>query len=870
MLYGRNTERTRISTLLAEARDHRRSAALLLRGEAGIGKSALLDDAEATLRAAGGTHVLRAVGVEAESNLAYAGLNQLLWHVRDRLGALPAAQAAALRTALDDPGAPTDHRDRFTAGLAVLTLLADLAEDRGPALCLVDDAQWLDGATAQALLFAARRLTADGVVMLFAARDTGFTGTGLPELPLERLGARDAERMLADRDVPRAARARVIRESQGNPLALREFAAAGQRTPSTPDPLPVADRVTAAFRDRIAELPDKTQAMLLIAAAEGRGHLPTLLRAARRFGADLTDLAAAERAGLVDVSGRSVAFRHPLILTAAYQGAVATQRIAVHQAIADIADDPDCRVRHRASAAMVPDEDVAKELEDAAERARNRTGYATASALYRQAAELTPDAQARAARLAAAADLTLQAGNVEEAERLSASADPLLTDPAARARLGRLHATVEFERGDPRAAVRMLVEHAAHAAPDDRTAMLRDAANYAWTSGNAPSVLRIAAASDDPYVRGLAHQVRDEHDRGLPIIADLLARPGDPVRAAQLALILGDDRAVLDLTAAEADRCRRHGLVAALPNVLQTQAHAQIMLGLHADAEASVAEAVALARDTGLDRRAGRLRAALARVAAIEGDEDRLRDLTADAPPPGGGFADSARALLDLALGRHDDALRRLDDIAAGPRRHGTHALLSAADQVEAAVRAGAPDLARPAHERFRAWARASAQPWALAVAARCEALLTDAEEPFKLAADLHERSTRPFEKARTELLYGEWLRRARRRSDARVPLRSAIETFERLRAAPWLDRARAELRATGESAAAPAAPSALDRLTPQELQVVRLAAEGTSSREIAAQLFLSPRTVEYHLYKAYPKLGISSRKELSTLLEPA
>ncbi|MFV2176517.1 AAA family ATPase [Actinomadura sp. LOL_016] len=862
MLYGRNLERTRIATLLDEARDHRRSGAVLLRGEAGIGKSALLDDAESALRARGGTHVLRAVGVQAESTLAYAGLNQLLWHVRDRIDALPAPQSSALRTALDDPGAPTGHRDRFTAGLAVLTLLADLAEENGPALCVVDDAQWLDDATAQALLFAARRLTADGVVMLFAARDAGFAGTGLPELPLERLAPREAERMLADREVPHRARPRVIRESQGNPLALRELATAGQRLPCNPDPLPVADRVTAAFRERIAELPGKAQVMLLIAAAEGRGHLPSLLGAARRFDAGLADLADAERAGLVEVSGRSIAFRHPLILTAAYQGAVSTQRIAVHQALADTADDLDCRARHRASAAMVPDEDVAKEIEQAAERARNRTGYATASVLYRQAAELTPDPQARAARLSAAADLTLQAGNLDEAEQLATSAGHLTTAPAARARLGRVHATVEFERGDPRTAVRMLTEHAADAGPADRTAMLRDAATYAWTS-DAPSVLRVAQAlPDDPYVQGLAHQVRGEHARGLPLLAGLVAREDDRHRAARLALILGDDRAALDHAAAEADRCRRHGLVGTLPNVLRTQAHVQIMTGRHADAEASVAEAVALARDTGLARRAGRLGAALARVAAIEGDEDRLRDLTRDAPD------DGARALLDLALGRHDDALRRLEDIVRGPRGH--RAVLAAADLVEAAVRSGAPERARPVHDRFTAWARAANQPWALAVAARCEALLNDEEEPFIRTIELHEHSTRPFERARTELLYGEWLRRSRRRSDSRVPLRSAVEIFERLCATPWLDRARAELRATGEPSASSPAPDALERLTPQELQVVRLAAAGTSSREIAAQLFLSPRTVEYHLYKAYPKLGISSRRELSHLLEPA
>ncbi|WP_262401427.1 hypothetical protein [Actinomadura sp. CNU-125] len=273
--------------------------------------------------------------------------------------------------------------------------------------------------------------------------------------------------------------------------------------------------------------------MLLIAAAEGRGHMPTLLRAAHLFDADLTDLAAAERAGLVQVSGRSVAFRHPLIRTAAYQGAVATQRIAVHRALADSADDLDCRVRHSASAAMVPDEDVAQELQDAAERARNRTGYATASTLYRQAAELTPDTQARAGRLTAAADLTLQAGNIEEAEELAASAERLTTDPAARARLGRLHATVEYERGDPRAAVRMLTDHAADSAPGDRAAMLADAADYAWTSGNAPAVLSIAAAlPDDPFVQGLAHGIRGDHARGVPLLADLLARTPDRHRAA--------------------------------------------------------------------------------------------------------------------------------------------------------------------------------------------------------------------------------------------------------------------------------------------------------------------------------------------------
>ncbi|MFC4055651.1 LuxR C-terminal-related transcriptional regulator [Actinomadura syzygii] len=535
-------------------------------------------------------------------------------------------------------------------------------------------------------------------------------------------------------------------------------------------------------------------------------------------------------------------------------------------------------------------------------------GYATAAALYRQAADLTPAPHARAGRLSAAAALILRAGRLDEAEELAAQAEKLTDDPAAWARLARVHATVEHERGDPRAASRMMVDHAANASPAERAAMLRTGAVYGWTSGELPAVLRAAELlPDDRTIRGLSLLASGDHATGIPLLAQLVTETrtttpegplhapntpppaecvndeppgaGEPVadekeagfdgggrlRGAQLALVIGADEAALELAAAEVAHHRRHGLVGALPNVLRTLAEAQIAMGLHADAEATVAEAVALARDTGLPHRAAGLGAVLARVAAIEGDESRLRELLAGAPR--GELAECSLALLDLGLGRFDDALRRLERMASGPRRHGTGSMMAAADQVEAAVRLGQDDRAHEAHERFRAWAEAARQPWALAVALHCEALLSDSGELYERAVRLHEESTRPFEKARTELLYGEWLRRARRRSEARVPLRSAKETFERLRAAPWLERARAELRATGESGpSVPTAPDLLARLTPQELQVVRLAATGTNSREIAAQLFLSPRTVEYHLYKAYPKLGISSRKELAQL----
>ncbi|RFS83579.1 helix-turn-helix transcriptional regulator [Actinomadura spongiicola] len=923
MLYGRNNEQARIAGLLTEARDHRRSGALVLRGEAGIGKSALLAEAARLLPTDGIPHVLRVTGVEAESGIAFASLTQLLWPVRDRLDTLPTPQAAALRSALGGPEA-VPGRDRFTTGLAVLTLLADLADEGGPLLCVVDDAQWLDTPTAETLLFAARRLAAEGVVMLFAARDGAFTGTGLPELRLERLEQRDAERLLATRDLSPTVRARVIQEAAGNPLALQELGVSGARPSDGPNPLPVADRVLASFRDQIGRLPEGTRLVLLIAAAEGRGHMPSQLRAGRSLGVGLADLEEAERAGLVSVTGRDIEFRHPLIGTASYHGAVAAQRVAVHRALAETADDDDCRARHRASAAMAPDEDVAVDVQNAAERAVRRMGYATAATLYRQAADLTPSAHARAARLGAAASLTLQAGRLDEAADLAVQADALTGDPAERARLARVHATVEYERGDPRAASRMLVAHAADAAPGEHAAMLRTGAMYGWASGELTAVLRAAELlPDDRATQALALLARDDHAQGVPLLTELVEEArgrtrvangaahtrsthgspatGDPsrtsaaavssrlrvrgangaahltgtheepaadsaerVRSAQFALIVGADEAALELAGAEVAHCRRHGLIGALPNILQTLAQAQIAVGLHADAEATVAEAIALARDTGRPHREGRLGAVLARIAAIEGNETRLRELVAEVPPPHGGLGDSALALLDLGLGRCEDALRRYEELAHEPARHSPQ---SAADQVEAAVRAGQPARVKAALKRFRSWAEAGEQPWALAVSLRCEALMTDSEEPYQQAIRLHEQATRPFERARTLLLYGEWLRRARRRAEARVPLRSAIEIFERLRATPWLERARAELRATGESGGSiPTAPDLIDRLTPQELQVVRLAATGTSSRDIAAQLFLSPRTVEYHLYKAYPKLGISSRKELSRL----
>ncbi|MEV5570907.1 AAA family ATPase [Spirillospora sp. NPDC052269] len=853
MLYGRDTEQTRIAELLDDARDNGRSGALLLRGEAGIGKSALLEWAAQTCAHA---RVLRATGYEAEQSIAFGGLNQMLWPVRDRVDALPGTQAEALRTALGlaDGG----QGDRFGVGLGLLTLLADLAGD-GPALCLVDDAQWLDAASVDALLFAVRRLAAEGVVVLVAARDEALLGSGLPEAPLGRLENCDAVRVLEARGLTADAVQRVMEEAAGNPLALLEFCTAG---PAAPGMLPVTERVLAAFRAQIAELPERTRELLLIAAAEGRGHLPSLVRAAASFGLGLDDLTDAERLRMVEVTGTGIAFRHPLIRAAAYQGAPTARRIMVHRALAMAADDPECRVRHRAAAAMGPDEDVAADLQAAAERARGKAAIGVVARLYRQAASLSPDDDSRAARLTAAADAVLTAGSPEAAEDSAQEAAALTSDPVLLARLACVRAAVQAERGDGRRAAGLLLTHAGQAEPSDTRRMLRIAAAYAWTGGDTASVQDAASRlGDDAFVTGLAALTTEDYATGLPLLAQAVRDGGpDAVRAG---VILGADEQTLGLATAAASRDRRLGRIGALPDLLEALAQVQVAMGLHPDAESSAGEARALARDTGLRQRGD---AVLARLAALSGDAAGVR-----AALPDDACAETSRALLDLSLGRHDEVVRRLEDVFHGPHRHTAAVMAASADLVEAALRIDRPETAAAAQARLSRWADAGGQPWARAVALRCEALVSDTEDPFVQALDLHERSVRPFEKARTELAYGEWLRRHRRRSDARARLHSALETFEYLHAVPWTDRARAELRASGEGTppALASAPTLLDRLTPQELQVVRLAAAGTSSREIAAQLFLSPRTVEYHLYKAYPKLGISSRRELARLPLP-
>ncbi|MEV1177064.1 AAA family ATPase [Nonomuraea sp. NPDC049784] len=913
MLIGRASEQAAINRLLMDVHSGR-SGVLVLHGEAGIGKSALLDYAADV--AAGEMRVLRGSGYESELELPFAGLHLLLRGALDTLEALPAGQARALRGALGMGHAP--EGDRFLVGVAVLTLLAELAERR-PLLCLVDDAHWLDHASAEALLFAARRLDAEGVGLIFAAREDepAFPAMGVPELRVSGLDDESASELLVKHagDLAPQTRELLLREAHGNPLALLELPmmltpdqcagelsthaiAIGSASASA------ASRVHLTFRDRIARLPADTRTLLLVAAADDTGALDVVLRAARDLGAELADVDPAEAAGLVQVREGQISFRHPLVRAAAYQHAPLAQRLAAHRGLADALSDrqadADRRAWHLASAATGPDEETAAALERSAEHARARGGYAAMAAAYERAAQLSLEPEERCRRLAAAAAAATDAGRYTRAASLADQAALAVADPLAVASLARTRATIAMAQGRFEAAHATLTEAGEKIigqAEDLAITLYFESLTPAWMTSDfaalSRTALRVAharplatgrAGSLTRVLAGVGGLAAEEPPAGLSWLRELIEglresiEPVNLQERAQLAiwdLAIGDDTAAYERAQAIASGCRTQGMVGLLPLALLLLSRSQMFLGLHRDALANAKEGLRIARDTGQRHYAAQLVAVMTYLAALEGDEDRclaLAEGIADVQDAAtGGMRCVALNLLDLSLGRPEAALRRAEEFGAfGPAARAVMVMHRMPDLVEAAARVGRGGFARAAAERVGVWASQMTQPWAEAVALRCQALLApddQAERYYERAVWLHLRDGRPFERARTELLYGEWLRRMRRRADARHHLRSALDVFDRLNCRPWADRARAELRATGERLIAPVRePGLLHRLTPQELQIVKLAATGMSNREIAAQLFLSPRTIGYHLYKAYPKLGVASRTELPAL----
>jgi len=692
VLYGRQAECAAVDRLLEAARSGR-SGVLVLRGEAGIGKSSLL--AYAAERAQGapeGMLVLRASGVESEVELPFATLHQLLRPLLDRVAHLPAPQAEALNGTF---GMATTPSDRFLLSVGVLSLLAEAAEER-PLVCLLDDAQWLDQASADTLVFVARRLAADGIVLLFAARDPEvrrFDAAGLPELQLAGLDAGAAADLLTARSGRLAdpVRDRLLQVAGGNPLALVELPAmldpaqlAG-RAP-LPDPLPVGVRVERAFADRVRRLPETTRTALLVVAADDTGEMATVVRAGERLGLEARALGPAEAAGLVGLAGGRVEFRHPLVRSAVYRTAGFAERRAVHLALADAldgAEDADRRAWHRAAAAVGPDEPVAAELERTAERARARSGYAAAAAALERAAELTGDEVARSGRLLAGANAAWLAGRPEWGLRLLDRAVRSDPSPGLRAQLANLRGRIELFCGSPADAHRVLADGAAgitQVDPEQAAVLLAQAAQAAWVAGDVARTARTAeklgglALPEESPARpvarvfmGLGAFMEGDAARAAPLLRAVVAGfppdaapPDQLLFAAVAAMFLGDDAAAADLLGRAGSAARATGAIGALPWVLQLTATVEAWTGRWAQATASASEGLRLARETGQEIPTSHQHALLAWLSAAQGREQDCRSSAAAAlevavrrgiaPPTA--LATWALGLLDLSAGR--------------------------------------------------------------------------------------------------------------------------------------------------------------------------------------------------------------------------
>jgi DNA-binding CsgD family transcriptional regulator len=900
MMVGRTQESAWIGRLLSGAREGT-GGSLVIRGEAGIGKTALLDHAA---EMADGMRLLRGVGIESEIEVPFAGLHLLLHPYLDRIEALPGPHAEALRTAFGLTG--TGVSERFLIGAATLSLLSELAGE-SPLVCLVDDAQWFDKASADALLFAARRLRFEPVAMLFAVREgtEAFPTPGIDAVALERLDRASSITLLnqCGQSLAGPNRARILAEAQGNPLAIIEFAAAliERRGPARAlpvEPLPVAGRLQDAFRERIARLPDATQRMLLLAAADDTADLAVVLRAAEKLGLSEGAMEPAEQARLIEFNGDAVTFRHPLIRAAAYRGAPHSWLAGAHRALADTLTAEqyaDRRAWHRAAATTLPDEAVAAELEDAARRAAQRGGSAAVATALERAARLSTDQVRKGRRLIGAARAAYDAGWLDRAAEFAATGAELASDASTLAEATWIQAQVSYEHDSPGAAAALMLQGALpilETHPEQAVSILTDAIGCAKDAGAHDLIRRCARMMQTVPLKqdsglwpvaegmiGLGNLIDGHTARGFDRMRMLVtaARDGlvlglvERVLAGYLALIVAEDEAAADILATLAADARRQGSLGWLPYAQEPLAIAQLLHGRFRDAETTVTEALSVSDELGQQTQSVVLQAIPAWLAAVAGDDTAC---TAAAEtvlrhqarhPTNAALAGWALGLLDLVRGRFDAAADRLEAVCTGPARQ-DFLVRAIPDQLEAAVRSG-----RTASQHLpvlRHWAEHTGQPHASALVHRCRALLAttgdDVEQHYEAALRGHDEAARPYDYARTALLYGEWQRRQRRRAEAQTHLSQALSTFEHLGAYAWAARARGELIVLGDRPAArPHDNDPVARLTPQERQVVQLAAAGLSNRDIAAQLFLSPRTVSHHLYRAYPKLGITRRTEL-------
>jgi DNA-binding CsgD family transcriptional regulator len=906
MLFGREEELRLVDELLGQAR-RSRSATLVLRGDPGIGKSALLAQA---LEHASDMTTLMARGVESESQLPFAGLHQLLAPALPLIDRLPGPQAEALRAALGM--AEPVGQSRFLISVACLSLLSELAEER-PVLCLVDDAQWIDTPSAEALLFVARRLAADGIVILFAARDSAgqrFEARDLASIELTGIESGPAAELVRDRapGVAPHVEAALVERAAGNALALFELPASLSADQlAGREPLPESFRLTpqveSLFTAQVRRLPTDSQRLLALVAADTSGLLAPVFRAAVAQGITPAALDAAEVARLVTVRGPNLELRHPLIRSAILQTSASSERRAAHLALAEALTEPeeaDRRAWHRAAAVVGWDAEVADELERTADSALRRGGHGAAASALERSAALSPDAKDRSRRMLGAAASAWRAGQPARATALLDQARATMKDPGLAVAVGHLSGSIKFRCGsvlEARGELITAAEAAADTNPRLALEILFDAGLSGIDSGDYGLVARAGRAAallprhSDDQVAFLADLIisvgslcEGKTAIEVPLVLDVVARSDsfdDPrwlIWAAAGAGLSGLAAREAEILARASAIARTSGAVDLLTYVLVTYAVNGVVAGrLAAATEAS--EGLILAREAGLSNAASIHLAAQAWFAAATGDDDTCLGAAAAATSASrdtgealaNAIAEWALALRDLCAGRVEESQTRLMRLHGSPVGigHPLITLMSTPDLIEACVRAGNPVDAEAAYVYLSGFASTGAPSWAAALAARCRALMSDDPDhgaaEFNTALLAHEQAPRPFDQARTRLLLGEHLRRARRRVDAREHLRAALESFELLGARPWAERARTELRASGETARKrdPGAPS---RLSPQELQVGRLVAAGQSNKAVAAQLLLSPRTIDAHLRSIFAKLEITSRMELTRI----
>ncbi|MFJ9104742.1 AAA family ATPase [Streptomyces sp. NPDC102405] len=905
VLLGRRREQQMLAGLLSGAREGQ-SAALVVRGEAGIGKTALVTDMQ---KQASGFRVIRISGAESEMELAYAGVQQVCAPLMALADRLPKPQRNALEVALGLTEG--DAPDGLFVGLAVLTLLGEAGSER-PTVCVIDDAQWVDHASMQALGFVARRLLAEPVMMVFAIRQPAAELAGLPELLLHGLGDSDARALLAATVPGRLSdrmRENIIEESGGNPLALLELHRALSPTElaggyGLAEARSTATRVEATFNRQFHNLSSPTRTLLLIAAAEPTGESSWLWRAADRLGIGVEAAAPAEAAGLISTVGR-VRFRHPLVRSAIYGNASLSERRQVHEALAHAITDPmaaDHRAWHRAHAAAAPDERLADELVLAAGRARARGGAAAAAAFLAYAVDVTPDSNRRAERALQAAQAKLDAGAPDSAAQLLAVAEEAADSESIGARVNLVRAKLAFAASRGRDAPPLLLAAARQLEVIDPglaretylEALMSAIIVGRLSAGELSSLPHVADAAKhaprptgppkavDMLLDGLIVRLTEGHVAAVPTLRSALDEYVREQRAGtadprwhditnRVCLDLFDQDTYNMLSARQLEVLRRTASLTLLPVALATQAGVHVQLGEFGQAAALLEEAEVIRTATGAPAQ----RYIDPFLSAYRGQQqltlDLVRECIDGATARGEGFAIHvalyAAAILNNGLGHYDEALSncrsalQYDDIGIS--------LYALTEMVEAAARSGRTPIATDALARLAERAGPITTDSAVGILARSRALAEagrSAEDEY-LTAITHLERSRPqvVYLARTHLVYGEWLRRADRRTDARAELRIAYDMFSQMGAEGFAARAGRELRAAGEKVH-PQTTGVTTDLTPQEIHIARLAREGYTNPEIGAQLFISPRTVEWHLGNIFAKLGVSSRRELRRL----